>query len=296
MRRAGRRVRLHRGAGHPRRRGRAVHVQGPAAGRRARDALVRDDALRASVLDAQEAALGRLRQQDFRAACSRSSSAPRRTEAAGPVAGVRFLDQVQLARRLGRSAAPGRHTAAPFRRTRGQGLGPGHGGQPMGPSAHRGDAVGDSARRVRGLLRAMATRRICSPWQSTTTSSGTCARSRTRVARRDVTILHFAVPSPMSAAFAALPGAASSSTQHHAGPLFRAVRPGAGTDDRTGGRSWPRSPGTPTWPSATRSSTAWSSRRWDSSRPAWCRSPSTSSGSGAARRGCRSRPRSTTTR
>ena len=42
--------------------------------------------------------------------------------------------------------------------------------------------------------------------------------------RGDVTILHFALPSPMTEAFAALPGAGAAVSQHYAGRLFRAVR------------------------------------------------------------------------
>ncbi len=76
------------------------------------------------------------------------------------------------------------------------------------PAAHRGDAIGDSARRVRNLLRAKGhesdlfamtidddLRQDVRPWED--------AASR----RGEVTILHFALPSPMTGAFATLPGA-----------------------------------------------------------------------------------------
>jgi glycosyltransferase involved in cell wall biosynthesis len=74
------------------------------------------------------------------------------------------------------------------------------------PAAHRGDAIGDSARRVRDLLRAMGhqsdifaltidddMREEVRPFDHPEATAG------------DLTIFHFAVPSPMSAAFARLP-------------------------------------------------------------------------------------------
>jgi glycosyltransferase involved in cell wall biosynthesis len=75
------------------------------------------------------------------------------------------------------------------------------------PAAHRGDAVGDSARRVRALLRAMGhaseiyaltidddMREEARPFEDPEATTG------------DLTIYHFAVPSPMTAAFATLNG------------------------------------------------------------------------------------------
>jgi glycosyltransferase involved in cell wall biosynthesis len=74
------------------------------------------------------------------------------------------------------------------------------------PTAHRGDAIGDSARCVRDLLRAQGhdadlfaltidddMREEARPFGDPASSNG------------DVTILHFAVPSPMTEAFARLP-------------------------------------------------------------------------------------------
>src|SRR5688572_17099478 len=74
------------------------------------------------------------------------------------------------------------------------------------PAAHRGDAIGDSARRVRGLLREMGHRSDLYamtidddlrgdviPWTDAGARSG------------DLTILHFALVSPMTAEFAKLP-------------------------------------------------------------------------------------------
>jgi glycosyltransferase involved in cell wall biosynthesis len=74
------------------------------------------------------------------------------------------------------------------------------------PAAHRGDAIGDSARRVRDLLRGLGHRSDVfaltidddmrdevRPFADPDATGG------------DVTIFHFALPSPMSAAFARLP-------------------------------------------------------------------------------------------
>ena len=76
------------------------------------------------------------------------------------------------------------------------------------PAAHRGDAIGDSARAVRAMLRAMGhdseifaltidedMRGEALPFLDAAATGG------------DVTILHFALPSPMTEAFARLRGA-----------------------------------------------------------------------------------------
>src|ERR1700688_4749653 len=73
------------------------------------------------------------------------------------------------------------------------------------PAAHKGDAFGDSARRVRGLLRAMGheselyaltiddeLRHDVRPFGDPAARTG------------DLTIFHYALPSPMTAAFASL--------------------------------------------------------------------------------------------
>ena len=75
------------------------------------------------------------------------------------------------------------------------------------PAAHRGDAIGDSARRVRDMLRRAGhtadlfaltidddLRGDVRPFTDAEASAG------------DVTIFHFALPSPMTSAFARLPG------------------------------------------------------------------------------------------
>jgi L-malate glycosyltransferase len=76
------------------------------------------------------------------------------------------------------------------------------------PAAHRGDAIGDSARRVRDMLRAAG---HASELFALTIDDDlrTEVRAFEDPASRhgDITIFHFALPSPMTQAFAALPGA-----------------------------------------------------------------------------------------
>ena len=74
------------------------------------------------------------------------------------------------------------------------------------PAAHKGDAIGDSARRMCGLLRAMG---HDSDIFALTIDDG--VRHEVRPfsdpgsTRGDITIFHYALPSPMSRAFAGLP-------------------------------------------------------------------------------------------
>jgi hypothetical protein len=74
------------------------------------------------------------------------------------------------------------------------------------PAAHKGDAIGDSARRVRDLLRGMGHE---SDLYALTVDDDLRhdVRSFSEPDARDgdVTIFHFALPSPMSGAFASLP-------------------------------------------------------------------------------------------
>lgn len=73
------------------------------------------------------------------------------------------------------------------------------------PAAHKGDAIGDSARRVRDLLRRMGHE---SELYALTIDDDLRDDVRTfadAAARRgDITIFHFALPSPMTSAFASL--------------------------------------------------------------------------------------------
>jgi glycosyltransferase involved in cell wall biosynthesis len=74
------------------------------------------------------------------------------------------------------------------------------------PAAHKGDAIGDSARRVRDLLRALG---HASEIYALTVDEELREQIRPfdDVASRqgDVTVFHYALPSPMTDAFAALP-------------------------------------------------------------------------------------------
>jgi hypothetical protein len=73
------------------------------------------------------------------------------------------------------------------------------------PAAHRGDAIGDSARRVRDLLRHMGHESelyaltIDDELKHDVRPFGESAATR-----GDLTIFHYALPSPMTAAFASL--------------------------------------------------------------------------------------------
>jgi len=73
------------------------------------------------------------------------------------------------------------------------------------PAAHRGDAIGDSARRVRELLRAMGHESDIFAMTVDDALRGDVRPFSEEDARRgDITIFHFALPSAMSAAFASL--------------------------------------------------------------------------------------------
>jgi glycosyltransferase involved in cell wall biosynthesis len=75
------------------------------------------------------------------------------------------------------------------------------------PAAHRGDAIGDSARRVRGMLRAAGHRSDLFALTMDDSLRGEVLPFEDPAARRgDVTIFHFALPSPMTAVFASLGG------------------------------------------------------------------------------------------
>jgi glycosyltransferase involved in cell wall biosynthesis len=76
------------------------------------------------------------------------------------------------------------------------------------PAAHRGDAIGDSARAVRGVLRALGHRSDIFALSIDDDLRGDVRPFVDPAARQgDITIFHFALPSPMTEAFAALGGA-----------------------------------------------------------------------------------------
>jgi glycosyltransferase involved in cell wall biosynthesis len=75
------------------------------------------------------------------------------------------------------------------------------------PAAHRGDAIGDSARRVRQLIRDAGHRSDIFALTIDDALGGDVKPFSDPGARSgDVTIFHFALPSPMTVAFAALDG------------------------------------------------------------------------------------------
>ncbi len=74
------------------------------------------------------------------------------------------------------------------------------------PAAHKGDAIGDSARRMRSLLRAMGhDSDIFALTIDDDLRHDVLPFSDSASKRADVTLFHFALPSPMSEAFRALP-------------------------------------------------------------------------------------------
>jgi glycosyltransferase involved in cell wall biosynthesis len=76
------------------------------------------------------------------------------------------------------------------------------------PAAHQGDAIGDSARRVRTMLRAAGHSSDLYALSMDDALRGDVRWFSDPEARRgDVTIFHFALPSPMTQAFATLDGA-----------------------------------------------------------------------------------------
>ena len=74
------------------------------------------------------------------------------------------------------------------------------------PAAHRGDAIGDSARRVRDILRAMGHQADLFALTMDDDLRDDVRMFSDPAARLgDITIFHFALPSPMTASFASLP-------------------------------------------------------------------------------------------
>lgn len=74
------------------------------------------------------------------------------------------------------------------------------------PAAHKGDAIGDSARHVRDLLRSMGHESdVFALTIDDDLRHDVRSFSEADATHGDLTIFHFALPSPMTAAFAALP-------------------------------------------------------------------------------------------
>src|SRR5881628_1454976 len=76
------------------------------------------------------------------------------------------------------------------------------------PAAHRGDAIGDSARRVRDLARHLGhTADLYALTIDDELRHDVRRFDEPGALRGDVTIFHYALPSPMTARFASLDGA-----------------------------------------------------------------------------------------
>ena len=138
------------------------------------------------------------------------------------------------------------------------------------PAAHRGDAVGDSARRMRALLRAMGhDSELYALTIDDDLSDDVRPFADPAAERGDVTILHYALPSPMTEALAHLQGGRV--LQYHnvtpASFFAPTILPSSGWRSSPG-RTSPRSSDGSTWRSASRNTTAGSSRRWVSGRRA----------------------------
>ena len=74
------------------------------------------------------------------------------------------------------------------------------------PAGHKGDAIGDSARRVRGLLRGLGHQSDVFAMTIDDDLRGDVLPWTDPAAKRgDLTIFHFALVSPMTAEFAKLP-------------------------------------------------------------------------------------------
>ena len=117
------------------------------------------------------------------------------------------------------------------------------------PAAHKGDAVGDSARRVKALLRSQGHTADIFALTIDEPLRGHIREFSDPDARRgDITILHYAVPSRMSEALAQLPqGTRAAVSQRDTSPLFCPVRSPhlPNGHDRAPGAREPGRPGRP---------------------------------------------------
>jgi L-malate glycosyltransferase len=74
------------------------------------------------------------------------------------------------------------------------------------PAAHKGDAIGDSARKMRTMLRALGHDSGIYALTIDNELQGDVLPFADSAARKgDITIFHYALPSPMTEAFARLP-------------------------------------------------------------------------------------------
>ena len=174
---------------------------------------------RIAIVDGQLAAVDRLRAKDFAGTLlgfvDRILAGPR---APAPHVAFDFWEQFDAAQELEelRLYRPAIYQALPLLSAEGSLMIVNQ----WVPAAHEGDAIGDSARRVRDLLRAMGHE---SELYALTIDDDLRAR-RAAVrrsggdARATLTIFHYALPSPMTEAFASLPARPRPAVpQRHAG-------------------------------------------------------------------------------
>ena len=187
------------------------------------DAIISNTGLQDAIVEGQAAAVDRLRSKDF----------------AGTLLG--FVDEI-----LGAPRAPAPHVTYDFwhqfdaaqaleelRLYRPVDLQGAPGGAMIVnqwvPAAHRGDAIGDSARRVRDLLRQLGHSSDVYALSIDDELTGDVRPFSDPGARRgDLTIFHYALPSPMTDGVrVARRRAHPAISQRHAGRVLRAVRSGA---------------------------------------------------------------------
>ncbi len=207
------------------------------------DTLVTNEAFTDRVVRTQEDALERLEARGFR----RHGVAFRRLRPSGatfaaPLTSLDFWEQVKVAEELEdvRAHRPACLSGTAEARERSVTV------NQWVPAAHKGDAIGDSARRVRHLLRRQGHRAeiyaltVDEELRSDVVSFD-CAEARAG----DITILHFAVPSPMTEAFANLPRGRVLQ-YHNVTPahFFAPYEPGVFGSRPSGARNWRR------WPDA----------------------------------------------
>ena len=137
------------------------------------------------------------------------------------------------------------------------------------PAAHAGDAIGDSARRVRDMLRSAGHESDLFALTMDDELQGEVRMFSDPDARRgDVTIFHFALPSPMTESFATLDGARVLQYTSRRRRSSRHTTPACSGSRRSDGRNCARWSAASTWRWEILISTVRNSRVWVSPRRA----------------------------
>lgn len=146
-------------------------------------------------------------------------------------------------------------------------------------AAHRGDAIGDNARVLRDMFRSWGHESEIFALTIDDNMAGE-ARLWSDPASRsgDITIYHYAVPSPMTEALGRLPGARCMTTTSRPATFSRPTMRASCASAMPAASNWRRWPIARTSRSAYQSSTAPNSRRSGFPTPACCRSRWTSTG------------------